>query len=192
MAVRGLGRYVAVPVVLDVEAKLHHVSVLDKIVFAFDAKLASLARFSFRAESNQFIESDGLSGDKSSFEIAVNHSRSSRCLVARMNCPSPCFFRTGCNIGAQSEKVIHRTDQLADSAVGDTKISEKLARLISREFGQLALDLCADHNCLHLRHIVCHSARILRRRELANGLDMFAFRLRKLAFRDIAGIDRRL
>ena len=158
--------------VLYVEAKLHDVSVLDDVVLAFDAKLAGLARFGFGAETDEFVESDGLSRDETAFEIAVNHSRSSWCLVARVNRPGPCFFRTGREIGAKPEEVIHRADKLADPAVGDTEVREKLAGLISRQFGQLALDLCADHNRLDLRHDPLRAARILRGRKLANSMDM--------------------
>ena len=100
---------------------------------------------------NEIVEGDRLGSDESALEIAMDDPRRRRRLVAGLDRPRPRFLGTGRKVRSQSEKVIHRANQLAHSAVCDAEIGKKFARLFSRQFGELALDLCADDNRLDKR-----------------------------------------
>jgi hypothetical protein len=98
------------PLRLHVEAEFHYVAVPYHIVLAFDAKLAGLAGFGFGAQSQEVLKRDGLGGDESALEIAVDHPCRHRRPVAGMDRPCPCFLRTSREIRSESEKVIDRAN----------------------------------------------------------------------------------
>ena len=104
---------------LHIEAEFDHVAVLNNILFSFEPKLAGLAGFGFRTECDQIVKGNNLRGNEPPLEIAVNDSRRCRGLIPRVDRPSAGFFRSGRQIGAESEQVIGCTDQLTYSAVTD-------------------------------------------------------------------------
>src|SRR5687768_15263268 len=77
---------------LDVETELHDVPVFDDVVLAFDAQLAGFARLGMRAEGYEIIEVDGLGGNESALEIAVDDAGGSGRLIARADRPGARFL----------------------------------------------------------------------------------------------------
>ena len=57
---------------LDSEAKMNDVAVLDDIVFALKSELAGLFTFRLTAQNNKVIVSNHLGTDKSALDVAMN------------------------------------------------------------------------------------------------------------------------
>ncbi len=86
-------RHVGTRRVLDVEAELQHVAVLDDVFLALDPELAGLAGLGFGAQGNQVLEGDGLGGDEAALKIAVDDASRGRGFVTGTDGPGAGFLR---------------------------------------------------------------------------------------------------
>src|SRR3989344_2337349 len=88
--------------VLDIKKKLDHITVDDRVVFAFTTKAAGVADRFLRAIFFQIFKRINLGADKTFFEIGVDFAGRLRRFRSLGNCPSPRLVRPGGQICYQS------------------------------------------------------------------------------------------
>ena len=101
---------------LNVEEEVHDVTVLDDVVFAFDAHLAGGADGSFGLVLDEVFVLDDLGTDEAAFEVCVDDACGAGGLVACDDGPGTAFIGTGREEGPEAEEFVGTLDEADDSA----------------------------------------------------------------------------
>ena len=73
---------------------MHYISVLNEVVFSFDAEFTGCAALRFSAQSYEILVFNDLRADESAFEIRMDNSGTLRCFHAITECPCAYFVRS--------------------------------------------------------------------------------------------------
>ena len=100
---------------LNVEEEVHDVTVLDDVVFAFDAHLAGGADGGFCLVLDEVFVLDDLGTDEAAFEVSVDDSGGAGGLVACDDGPGAAFIGTCGKEGPEAEEFVGTLDEADDS-----------------------------------------------------------------------------
>jgi hypothetical protein len=88
---------------LDVEAKVHHVSLVHDVLLAFEAPLAGILGTLLAIASDEVVEANHFGSDETFFEVGVNDTGGARRGIADADSPGTHFLWACGEIGLQGE-----------------------------------------------------------------------------------------
>src|SRR5207244_3220434 len=126
--------------------EVHHVAVLDDVVFSFDAQGALRARRRFAAVTEQLVPADHLRLDEATLEIGVDRARRLWRPGSSLDDPGAALVLADREVALQTEQVEAGAHELVQAGLGKADVGEELRALFGRELLDLGLDLAADGN----------------------------------------------
>lgn len=113
------------PTLLNIEAEVHDVAVLNDVVLALDAKFSGLTDSSFRAVLDVVVILDHLGADEAFLKVGVDHAGALGCFPTFVVGPCLHLHLSGRDEGLEIEQMVGFVDETIDTAFLETEIVEE-------------------------------------------------------------------
>src|SRR5882672_8636515 len=126
---------------------VHHIAVLNDVIFAFESQCAFGARVGFGTGFEKLILADGLCADEVFFQVGVN--RPGGFLRARLsrNLPGAALVFARCEKRNQAQQFVSGPNQPHEAALSESIAGKKFRRIRVAHLGKFGFYLAADRSC---------------------------------------------
>ena len=121
--------------------EMHHVAVLDDVVFAFEPHFASFFCARFAITCDVVRVGDGLGADEAFFEIGVDDARGGRGLGAACDRPGAGFLGADGEIGDEVEQRVAGEDKPVEASFFQSHLGQEGVAVFNTEAREFAFDL---------------------------------------------------
>ena len=125
---------------LNIESKVHDITILDYVVLALNAHFACFADSGLRTILDIVVVLDDLSADEATLEVGVDDAGGLRRFHTFLESPCAAFLGAGGEEGLEAEESVGGFDEAIDAALLEAEVFEEhLLLLIGLELGDVGL-----------------------------------------------------